>query len=402
MKHWASAASKEKLQAVLDSIEMGEPTALVTVVRAQGSTPRHLGAKMVVNADGSLGGSIGGGSLEFRVIRDAQQALLEGQPRLIEYDLAGNGPESVGLCGGAEAVFMDVFLPGSEETRIGTTILQELVKALKEDKRTVLATVVQGGTRDPWRSGAKMVIHANGSTTGTIARGDVENAILVEAQQAYDDGNSRRLGFVAETMHVERLNSSEKAEVEIFLDVFEPEPKLVIFGAGHIGAALTNLAKLLDMHVVVVDDRFPYANSDHVADADEIVVVDYDAEKETLNQIPVAITSATYVVIATWGWDEPVLRQVADSPAAYIGLVASSRKAAILFQDLLKRGLNRAALDRVRVPVGLDLGAETPGEIALSIMAEILMVRRGRSGQPLSERKAKRSESASRQADRRW
>jgi xanthine dehydrogenase accessory factor len=103
--------------------------------------------------------------------------------------------------------------------------------------------------------------------------------------------------------------------------------------------------------------------------------------------MPLEITPSTYIVLATWGWDEPALKQIANSSAAFIGLVASSRKAIIIFRELIKEGISADALARIRVPVGLDLGGEAPGEIALAIMAELLMASRGGAGEPLTKTK---------------
>jgi xanthine dehydrogenase accessory factor len=167
------------------------------------------------------------------------------------------------------------------------------------------------------------------------------------------------------------------------VDVIQPRPELLVIGAGHIGLALATIGRIVGMRVVVIDDRPEWA--ERFPDADEVVIVPYDPETETLQPIPVAITPSTHIVVATWGWDEPALAQVATSPAPYIGLVASRRKAKIIFDGLLERGVPEEVLANVRVPAGLDLRAETPPEIALSIMAEILLLQRDATGLPLME-----------------
>jgi len=172
--------------------------------------------------------------------------------------------------------------------------------------------------------------------------------------------------------------------------VLQPQPRLLILGAGHIGLELARLGRMLDMHVQVVDDRPEFTDPDHVAAANEVLLVRYDPRTEELAPLPVQVTPSTCVVVATWGWDQPALLQIAGSDAAYIGLVASLRKARIIFDHLLKQGVSSEALAQVRVPAGLDLGAETPAEIALSIMAEIIMTHRGASGQRLMEVKGQR------------
>ncbi len=265
---------REVFQAIVEALDRGEPVAVLTVVRASGSTPRHLPANMMVRADGTFVGSIGGGSMEWQAIRDAQEALTQRQSRLVDYALTSKEPGNLGLCGGTEQVFIDVVVPN---------------------------------------------------------------------------------------------------------------PTLLLIGAGHIGKALTKMAKVLEWRVVVVDDRADYISPEQLPDADERILVRYEPETETLAPIPVAITPTTFVLLATWGWDEPALRQVVSSPAAYIGLVASARKGILIFRDLIAEGMSPDTLARVHVPTGLDLGAERPAEIALSILAEMLMVERHATGSPMAK-----------------
>jgi xanthine dehydrogenase accessory factor len=145
------------------------------------------------------------------------------------------------------------------------------------------------------------------------------------------------------------------------------------------------------MRVAVTDDRPEYASRDRFPDAAELAVVEYDPDTQELAPLPIPGAPPYYVVVATWGWDEPALAQVltAEPPPAYVGLVASSTKARVIRERLQARGLSKEVVGRVRAPVGLDLGAETPEEIALSILAEILLVRRGASGRPMGEGRAK-------------
>lgn len=265
---------KEVFQAIVEALDRGEAVAVLTVVRASGSTPRHLPANMMVRGDGSFVGSIGGGSMEWQAIQDAQVALRERRSRLVDYALTGKEPGNLGLCGGTE---------------------------------------------------------------------------------------------------------------EVFIDVVVPNPTLLLIGAGHIGKALVKMAKLLDWRVVVVDDRADYVTREQLPEADERLLVHYEPQTEVLAPIPVTITPSTFILLATWGWDEPALRQIANSPAAYIGLVASARKSILIFRDLAGEGISPEALAKVHVPTGLDLGAERPAEIALAIMAEMLMVERHATGTPMAQ-----------------
>ncbi len=271
-------------QAALEALQRGERVALATVVRVRGSAPRHEGARMLIWPDGRIIGTVGGATLEERLIEDARQSLASGRGRLEKYIFSTEGdPESIGLCGG---------------------------------------------------------------------------------------------------------------EVEVQIEVLEPDPEMLIIGAGHVAQPVAAIGHLIGMHVTVVDDRPAFATRERFPQADVVAIVPYDAAAEKLDPLPATIGRATYIVVATWGWDEPALAQVlaADPPPAYVGLVASPTKARAICEQLAQRGLPKARLDLVRAPVGLDLGAETPEEIALAIVAEILAVRRKTSGRPLVEARKPRQE----------
>jgi xanthine dehydrogenase accessory factor len=147
------------------------------------------------------------------------------------------------------------------------------------------------------------------------------------------------------------------------------------------------MATLLDMKVMVVDDRSEWANDERFPDADQVHVVEYEEATETLSPIPVPITENSYVVIATWGYDLPALEQILPKDPAFIGLVASPTKAREFFKRLLAQGVSADSLRRIRTPLGLDIGAETAAEIALSILAEVLAIQRSTSGLPLKQKR---------------
>lgn len=376
---------KEIFQTVTRALKTGQPAALVTVTRSIGSTPRHATAKMVVQADGSLVGTIGGGTMEQKAIQDALAALSTGKPGLVEYSLIGKTPDSLGLCGGTQEVFIDHLAPppGNGRADQSLELFETITRACEAGEPTALITVVRSYNGGGWDVGEKTLIRYDLSTLGELGGEPLEPRVLAAAQQALQQNRSIRLGFQPKTNTFTELNSLDREPLELFIDVVQPRLELVIIGAGHIGLALAELGRVVGMRVIVVDDRSEWA--ERFPQADETIIVPYDAESERLDPIPVTVTPSTYIVVATWGWDEPALAQVVASPAPYLSLVASQRKAKIIFDSLLERGVPREDLARVRVPAGLDLKAETPGEIALSIMAEILLLQRGASGRPLME-----------------
>lgn len=374
---------KEIFQAVAEALTDQQPVALVTVIRSIGSTPRHAAAKMVVRGDGSCVGTIGGGSMEHQAIRDAQAALVTGKPSLARYSLIGKTRDSLGLCGGTQEVFIDVVDPrsGNGNADDMRELFETIVVACEAGEPAALITVVHSANGMAWRAGKKALVRYDTSTRGGLGGEILETRALTQAQEILRQNRSVRLGYRPEDDTFRHLDSFSRDPLEFFVDVVQPRAELLIVGAGHIGLALADLGRILGMRVIVVDDRPEWV--ERFPNVDEAIVVPYDSETETLDPIPITVTPSTYIVVATWGWDEPALEQIATSPAAYISLVASRRKAHIIFDDLLERGVPVEDLARVRVPAGLDLGAETPEEIALSIVAEILLLQRGATGRSL-------------------
>lgn len=376
---------KEIFQATAHFLQREPSVALVTVTRSIGSTPRHAAAKMMVRADGSFVGTIGGGTMEQKAIRDAQAALAAGESGLAKYPLIGKSAQSLGLCGGTQELFIDVLTSASNNghARKMTELCEAVVAACQAGEPVALITVVRARPESAWQVGRKALLRYDKSTWGQLGGGEIETELLAVAHEALLQNRSMRLGYRAKDDTVIELSSYKSEAVEFFVDVIYPRPELLIIGAGHIGLALAEFARILGWRVVVVDDRPDWAQ--RFPQADETTIVSYEAESETLAPMPLTITPISHIVVATWGWDEPALAQVVTSPAAYLSLVASRRKAKIIFDGLLERGFSEQDLARVRVPTGLDLGAETPAEIALSIMAEMLQFQRGATGRPLME-----------------
>ena len=383
---------RDILEAVLAGLRRGETLARVTLVRAVGSTPRHSAATLVVFPDGGAVGSIGGGTMEWQAVADAQAALAEGQPRLVEYNLIGRVEGNVGLCGGTQEAFIDLWRPDDAHTV--ETLLGAVQAALDAGEPAILATVIRADEASGLSVGHSLVVRRGGATQGSLGRPGADRAVVAAAEAAFADGYPTRLAYDPATGTAKRLMSTRRAPTEIFLQVVDPRPRLLVIGAGHIGAALARLGKFLGWWVGVVDDRPSFLTPDRLPGVDLAYQADYQPDSEVLTPPDVAVTASTAVVVTTWGWDEPALRWLAGSDPYYIGLVSSLRKAALIFQQLRGEGVDPAWLDRVRVPVGLDLGAESPEEIALAIMAEALAVSRRKSGRPLCEVRGERVKAA--------
>lgn len=252
-----------------ESQRRGEPGVVCTVVRTRGSVPRRAGAKMLVRQDGSIEGTIGGGEMESRVVRDALAALADGVPRIVRYSLVDPGAGDPGVCGG---------------------------------------------------------------------------------------------------------------EVEVFVDPLEMPPTLLVVGGGHVGKALVHLGSWLGFRVVLADDRVEFCSPAAAPGASEYLPVTVEELARTFR-----FTPRTYIVMPTRGVpvDVEALPHLLRVEHAYLGVIGSRRRWATAVQRLEARGIPRAELERVHAPMGLELNAETPEEIALSILAEIVMVQRQGTGQSM-------------------
>jgi xanthine dehydrogenase accessory factor len=253
---------------------------------------------------------------------------------------------------------------------------RELLAAIEEKRMLVLATVVRAEGPGAPAVGTKLLVDEQQHTTGSLGDAALDAGVIEDALRAMAERKSRVVPYPLGD------GAAPQGQVEVFLEVVEPQPTLVIVGAGHIAVPLARLGKMLGFEVIVIDDREKFANRERFPDADQVIAADFGP---TLAQLK--ITRSTYIVIITRGhqYDEEALMEVVDSPAAYIGMIGSRRRVQAVRNNLADVGIDPAKLDRVYAPIGLEIGAETPEEIAVSIIAEIIAVRRGGRGLPMSE-----------------
>jgi xanthine dehydrogenase accessory factor len=360
-------------QAAHEAVQRGEPAVLASVVRVRGSSPRHGGARMLIWPDGRIAGTVGGGTLEWRVIEHARLALAERKSRYTNYvfDTHG-GPDSVGLCGGSVDIHIEVQI--GEFVGVASAAMQ----ALESGDTVVLASIVREGQSAPARSATRMVIWPDGRTLGSVGDEPLQARVLAEARAVLAENKSRLATITSD-------GDLARQPVLVHLDLLQPDPTLLIIGAGHVAQPLATMGHLMGMRVRVVDDRAEWANRERFPAPTEIGIVGYEPVHEILGPIPFLMTPTTYVVITTWGYDLPAMEQALRQKPAYIGLVGSPTKARLLFQRLRQAGFTDEAIQCIRAPIGLDVGAESPGEIAISILSEVLTVMRGKTGEPLRQ-----------------
>ncbi|HOU23451.1 MAG TPA: XdhC/CoxI family protein [Anaerolineae bacterium] len=258
-------------------------------------------------------------------------------------------------------------------------VYEAVLAAIRSGEPGCLLTLIEVRGSTPREVGTKMLLRADGSTVGTIGGGPMEAAALLEARQALTEGTSRTSYYSLEGTSSTDLGVCG-GDARVFIEVLRPKPTLLIAGAGHVGQPMALFGQQLGFRVVVADDRAEFANAERFPGADQLIVGPYEELRRRVEPGP-----RTYIVIATRGheFDELVLHEFVDCPAAYIGMIGSKRKVRTVFDSLLARGVSQASLARVYAPIGLRTGGQTPAEIALSILAEIIAVQHGGTGEPM-------------------
>jgi len=352
---------------IVKALEKKEKVALATLITRVGSAPRAVGAKYLIKEDGASFGSIGGGCVEAEVWQAASEVMMKGQGRVLHFNLTSEQLAEGGLiCGGN----VDIFIEPLREEYLN--IYQEVMRIKQKGGTAILATPITVDDAFHKEGNSKMLMKTSGEKIGFLFCGKkVEERILGEGD-ALLRGNSPTVMI----FHSEEENSSWK-KMEVLLEPIFSEPTVYIFGGGHVSQQLAPLAKRVSFKVVIIDDREMFANYERFPEADEVIVSEFEKCFDQLN-----IDESSYIVIVTRGhlYDGFVLEQAIKTNARYIGMIGSKKKIQTLYQDLMKKGIPKETLDRVYAPIGLNINSETPEEIAVSIVAELIKVR----GEPLS------------------
>jgi xanthine dehydrogenase accessory factor len=252
-------------------------------------------------------------------------------------------------------------------------IYEEIVKLKKAGKSAAVATVISAKGSTPREEGSKMLIRSDGTIVGSIGGGNLEALVQKAALEIIASGKARTIHFDLSEKDAAEVGMICGGVTDILIEPIIPAPVLFIFGAGHISISLAVIGKMLDFSVTVIDDRADFANKERFPAADEIYAEDMQQVFNKLN-----VNESSYIVIVTRGHahDEVVLEWAVTTPALYIGMIGSKTKNQTIYNHLKQRRVSQETLDRVHAPIGLQINAETPEEIAVSIMAEIIQVKR--------------------------
>ena len=330
--------------------------AMATLVATRGTSPKREGAKMWVGEEGRILGSVTiGGCVDARVIAESEQALSSFKSRLVEMKVADEDAWEIGFsCAGDLDVLIEpVDLNGPNNV---FELYRVVRAAVDQGKRAVIATPLRESVN-------KLLVVEQGEVSGTLGTPELDRAARTAALEVM----RRRVSGTV---------SLGPDSLPVFFEMHGPRPTLIVFGASHVAMPLVSLAHDLGLKTVVVDGRPRFATRDRFPDVNQLLIGIPSEIAETL-----AYTSSTFVVLTAhdYKYDLPVLKVVLPARPAYVGLLGSKRRGAAIKEFLRDDGMDQTSLDQLHVPTGLDIGAETAPEIALSILAEAVALKSGRS-----------------------
>jgi xanthine dehydrogenase accessory factor len=350
----------------LDAFLGERRVAMVTLVATRGTTPKKEGAKMWVGEGGRILGSVTiGGCIDARAIAEADQVLVSGRARRLEISLGEEEAWDLGLtCSGTVDVLIEPVELGCDDA---VAVAYERLRSEVEMGRPAVAVVPLDG------AAARILVLEDGSRIGTLGAGEaLDEAARVRAGDILARGVSR-------TASVEAAGAAR----ELFFEVHGPARSLLVFGATAVAIPLVQLATTLGFECTVVDARPRFASRERFPDAADLRV---GIPSEIAAELPLGPAASVVLLAHDYKYDVPVLREVLRREVGYVGLLGSRRRGAAIVEFLREGGVAEESLRRIHVPVGLDIGAETAPEIALSILAEVLAARAGRTGGSMSGR----------------
>lgn len=343
------------------------PAAVATLIATEGTSPKEAGAKMWVDASGAIVGAVTiGGCVDARVIEESARVLAEGRSTVLEMSLGDEDAWALGMtCGGSIEVLI--------EPVNGTAAADPIAKALRlaqsevvAGRRVVIVAPLDGRAD-------RLAVLERGQRAGTLGDPALDAAAMAACSAYLESGRSG-------TSTIE----TPAGGVRLYFEVHAPSSTLVIFGATHVAMPLVEMARVLGLRTVVVDGRERFATRERFPSVDELIV---GMPSEIAERLPLGKHALVVLLSHDYKYDLPVLRAVLASEATYVGCLGSARRGKAMLEFLAEEGVPQLQLDRVRIPVGLDIGARSAAEIALSVLSEALAVERGRAGGAMRDRR---------------
>ncbi len=323
----------------------GKHFAIATVVKAWGSSPRPLGSRMAVTAEGDMVGSVSGGCVEGAVFEEAQSVLQDGVPKLVSYGVTRDQAWAVGLsCGGEIEIFIE------NEDALSPVLKMHL----EEERLVVQATALSGSA-----AGSSLLLTSDGAVWGSLGSEAMIDSVREQAAELFAGHGAKRMS---------------EGDTDLFLEALPPRERLVIVGAVHVAVPLVELASRLGFRTIIVDPRTAFATAERFGHADEIRT---DWPDEALRDLQ--LNEATYVALLSHDekLDLPALEVALRSKARYIGALGSRKTHQRRLDALRERGFSDEEMARIHSPIGLNLGGRRAEEIALSVLSEMVAVRHG-------------------------
>ena len=333
-------------------LSSGKKLVLARIIKRSGSTPRDIGTMCVITQDNELIGTVGGGLLEYKVQKKAMAMFDDLKSFIYKFSLSNDDLAKNGMiCGGSADLYLEPLDPDNRQT---LKIFNLIHDQLLNNMAVTLVTRIKPNL-SALEQRNRLLVDENQNITGEIKDLDPDQIPL------------------ADHLPFQYLEPAQHhVPTPVFIERIRQNPRIFLFGAGHVSTCVAPLAKTVGFDITVIDDRPEFANTDQFPDADEVLVSDFsDAFKK------LAIGSNAFVLIITRGHlhDKTVLEESLKTPAAYIGMIGSMKKRNTIYRHLIENGVSQERLEQVYSPIGLDINAQTPEEIAVSIVAELIKVR---------------------------
>ena len=353
------------LDEILSALESEGHVMLATIISTSGSTPASAFSKMLVKGGGKIWvGTVGGGCLEGDVLEAAKRLYGQNKVEVLTFHLNENDMVQGLICGGSLEVLIEPITRDHDSLVKGMKMLRD------GGEDCLVATLINA-------SGNIMAKHLLSVSHGIDGLTDQWKPILPLSNYPMIQLSVRELAEEARKAH--RRNETRRLKVpegELILEPMTGQPQLIIFGGGHVSKSISRAASMAGFRVTVVDDRKEYANPDRFPEAAQALVIEFYNAFDRLT-----IKPSTYIVVVTRGHrsDEEILERALKTPAKYIGMIGSQRKVLTTYKHLVERGIPVDSLTRVHAPMGIEIGAVTAEEIGISVVAQLIQVRRGES-----------------------